>query len=759
MKAGKNDIQGTAVAPQGTAVAPQGTAIAPQGTAVAPQGTAVAPQGTAVAPQGTAAAADNAASAPIKGTSAKRLNSGAQADIIVTKYDGRDCVMKLYKPGYGPNDEVNSALRKLYGKGFVTDILDSGTKDGRSYEIMPYYPNGSLADYDFRGNDMAIINIVIKTAMGLDAMHRAHVIHKDIKPANLLVTDTDSWDTVICDFGIADIISGGKVVTRQTRTPIYAAPELYDPKKVVARLDGEDLFEISPAADYYSLGMTILCLWYGEKAFLKKEHQMAVAKLKDGIKVPDDMPEGLAEMAKGLLEKDPRKRWGYREIRDLLVPEKLGDYGVRLFLNQLCDVRLNNNVGSPDYIAKGDQLGKFLCDVYLWHFTGSKAPAEEKLCELVLDSFREYEDSYMQTYFYSKGDFFKSYSDWMEKCLDNGYNTSKIAPKDPEIRFQISMMKTIKGLGYNPEYRFSDTGEVITNIEELKNVRGDKKKALKDGGLRGWLAVQYQEDPWADFSANLAYENALSEYLIALEEIDSNCKEAQRFRKAADQQYIAAKQAKKAIRGLRFRRLIQCLLSVISMAVSYKLANIFLELAKVNPEGGTGILDHIWIFAVLGIIVGLLLFIEKGSLLLGLLGFGVVSFISLVIVRLLTSYLMWIMFGFSIAIGVFALVILIISLWPRSYAMSPKEVQTGTDDTTLECLDYAFGTDRIFDTSLNGFRTDGRMYWWEDHIRNIRICLIVCLSCLAIAVAGSIFLPNNGSNEDVIPDETVEEVQ
>ena len=721
------------------------------------QGTAVAPQATALAPQGTAATARTVASsgaAPVGNT----IGSGSQADIISMKYAGRDCVMRWYKPGYGSNAEVRDNLRKLYGKGYVTDILESGVKDGREYEIMPYYPHGSAADYDFRGKDSEIITIVIKTAMSLDALHKAHIIHKDIKPANLLVTDTSSWDTVICDFGIADVTSGGKCVTKQSRTPIYAAPELYDPKNVVARVDGEDLFEITPAADFYSLGMTLLCLWYGEKAFNKKEHQLAVAKLGDGIKVPDDMPEELSEIAEGLLKKDPRKRWGFKEIREMLVPEELGEYGVRLFLNPLCDVRLNPDPGSPDYIATGKQLGKFFNDVYLWHFTGSKAPADEKLCAMVLDSFREYEDSYMFTFFDSKGDFFKEYSDWMQRCIDNDYDTKKICTSDPQQRLQISIMKTIKGLGFTPEYRFRDTGETVADPGAFNVAKADKKDALENGGLRGWLAVQYQEDPYADFSDPNSYETALADYVAAIGEIDPDCPELQRIGYAMEQQELLAAKVKRKIRRMRGRRALQAFLSIVPIVAAYFLVPFFLELAKVDPEGGTAILNHMWIFSVLGLAVGLLVLFMSGSIIAGILSFGASAFVLMMLVKLTTDYMMWVMLGLSAAVGLFALVILVMILWPDYYAISPKEVSADSDESFIESLDYTFRSDGKFDSSLNGFLTDGRMYWWEDHLKRNRICLIICYCCLALAVAGARFLPPADQNNPTA-DEKIEKVQ
>lgn len=712
---------------------PQKTAVAPQGTAIAPQGTAVAPQGTAVAPQGTSVASAPA-SAP-----GKSISSGSQADIIVTDYNGRQCAMRLYKPGFKPNLDILQRLRKLNGKGLVADVLEVGSKDGRDYEIMPYYPLGSVADYDLRGQELPIVAIAVKTAMTLDALHKVHIIHKDIKPANLLVTDTDIWDTVLCDFGIADLLVRGKTSTPQSRTPIYAAPEMYDPKNAVARLDGQDIFEITPAADYYSLGMTILCLWYGEKAFMKKEQEMAVSKIKGSIAIPDDMPELLARMAKGLLERDPRKRWTFDDVKGLLCDEKLGEYGVKLFLNPLCDIRLNPDPKSPDYIATGSQIGEFLNKVYLWYFAGAPAPADEKLCDLVLDSFEELEDSYMDCFFNSKGEYLKDLRKCMERCLDNDYDSKKIAPTDPHVRFQISMMKTISSFGFKPQYTFPDTGETISSLDELPGVKADLKDAL-DHGLRGWIAVNCQEDPTADFSEPMEYESALARYVDTLTDCDPDCEEIRCYNYAEEKQEETRKKIRKTLLKAWFRRILQIVLPLIPAAASVPLALNALAVAKVDPAALAGILDHMWIFAIIGLAVGILVFFETTSILGGFLAFGAASFVALLLAKLASDYFMWVILGLAVAMGIWALVCLICALWPTKDAISPRDVTMDGNEAIVECLDYTFSEDEDYDPSYNGFLTDGRLYRWKDRLNSNRKRIIILFAAFAALVAASILL-------------------
>lgn len=277
---------------------PQETATAPQETATMPQETATAPQGTATAPIGDGAA-----------------YSGAQADLIVQK----DKILKLYKPDSHLNTAVLSLVKQLKGKGFVVDLYDYGTMDyegeQRAFELMAYYPEGAVSSLNLKGDPDSILKIVQKVAKALDACHRAGFLHKDVKPANILIRDKATWDCVLCDFGIADVLTNGKANTPQSRTPVYAAPEVYEHTVTIGRTT---YCELTPAADFYSLGMTILCLWLGESVLRSKETVLAMQKVHNGIVVPTDIPNPLYTITRGLLVKDPAHRWGLKEITEFL---------------------------------------------------------------------------------------------------------------------------------------------------------------------------------------------------------------------------------------------------------------------------------------------------------------------------------------------------------------------------------------------------------------------------------------------------------
>ena len=328
--------QKTAVAPQKTAVAPQKTAVAPQKTAVAPQKTAVAPQKTAVAPQKTAVAPgmdvpQPAADAPqpadekaitVGGKTyqvEKLISSGTEGDVFIVTDGKRRYALKRCHSGFHTNLPVMPALQKLNGKGYIADIFDYAA----DFELLEFVSEGSAAAANIRGNAQAILAIAVKTAMALSEMHKVGIIHKDIKPANILIKDTSSWDCVLCDFGIADVLKpNGSVSTPQNRTIIYAAPEMYDKNNIIFN-EGNTYSELTPKADFYSLGMTILSLWMGEGAFLAKEHELAMDKNKGRITVPEDMPDPLAKICRGLLIKNADKRWDFDKIERTLKGEDI----------------------------------------------------------------------------------------------------------------------------------------------------------------------------------------------------------------------------------------------------------------------------------------------------------------------------------------------------------------------------------------------------------------------------------------------------
>ncbi len=142
----------------------------------------------------------------------------------------------------------------------IVPVYSSGvTGYGEPFLVMPYYPNGSLQDQVDMGpldwqSAVGYIDVVAET---MAAAHEAGVVHLDIKPANILLTNTGA--PRIADFGIAKVSSSAAASARTTGTaftPAYSAPETF--------LDGK----ASPAADVYGLGASLWAMLVGHPPFL-----------------------------------------------------------------------------------------------------------------------------------------------------------------------------------------------------------------------------------------------------------------------------------------------------------------------------------------------------------------------------------------------------------------------------------------------------------------------------------------------------------
>ncbi len=779
--------------PQGTAVAPQGTSIVPQGTAVAPQGTSVVPQGTAVAPQGTAA------------------GSGTEANLYVQD-DGT--ILKLYNPGFKCNARVLEKVKALNGKGFVVDLIDYGEKpvDGamRDFELMRNYPLGAASKFDLKGNADAITRILVKTALCLKACHDAGFIHKDIKPANILIRDEKTWDCVLCDFGIADILEkGGKVSTLQNRTPIYAAPEAYDPANVVF-IDNHYECTLSPASDYFSLGMTALALWFGEGNYRKREAELAIEKKNGNIKVSKDIPQPLNKIIRGLLVCDPARRWGCDEIVRTMKGEDVSVYegGLNIVfngekhqiaqtlpelaalmlkdtelakkylytgmvskwleknpevkiqvddiiekqfpkdetigllctlhvLNPLYDINLCCDPSDSDYAMTGESIGRKLNEAYEIYYGRFGGDANRMLKEWDSDcaahfrgsaiayrlvkSFTEYSPkSYLVWVLSHKGSRFTEQINWIRYCLDfdSKDNQKKAGPKDKEYLEQTAMMKTITGFGHKPAYG---------NIQEK-------------AGVRGWLAVQYHENPNADLKPKYAYEKLLEQYLLEYDRLFPGDRPYSRFSSAQSIAADTAVRAKKGAGPLVRRSLILRVLGLLLVGIpAIYLIVSAIKLVITYPDVDVSNITFGWTFAIIGIVLGIILFVTDFGSLTGAIVCGLIaSVILMVVVKLLGSYIAWIYAAVVIALVIMYLVMVVFA--GRSGRINKFNGNPGFMELTLEPLYFAFNDEAAFTSSLDAYIDEDAIDSFKRNIkRRLKIMLIFVAVFWALMFAQTYF--------------------
>lgn len=186
------------------------------------------------------------------------------------------------------------AMGRVSGHPHIVTVLQAGTTDvGLPYLVMHYHPHDSLDVLIRRQGPLAwpdTVRLGIKVAGALETAHRSHVLHRDIKPGNILLTEYG--EPQLTDFGIARIGGGFRTTTGEiTGSPAFTAPEV---------LRG---FEPTAGSDVYGLAATLFAATTGHAAFERQEGEKVVAQFVRitsepvpdlrGGEIPDDVCDAL----------------------------------------------------------------------------------------------------------------------------------------------------------------------------------------------------------------------------------------------------------------------------------------------------------------------------------------------------------------------------------------------------------------------------------------------------------------------------------
>ena len=207
------------------------------------------------------------------------------------------------------------AMGRLSGHPNIVNILDVGTiGSGRPFIVMQYHPHDSLEARIHRDGPIGwheALRLGIKIAGALETAHRLGILHRDVKPGNILFTDYG--EPQLTDFGIARISGGFETATGSvTGSPAFTAPEV---------LKGEPP---TAASDVYSLGATLFCAITGHAAFERRRGEHVVAQFLrittqptpelSGQGIPDDVRAAIERAMAGSVAERPASAEEFGEI-------------------------------------------------------------------------------------------------------------------------------------------------------------------------------------------------------------------------------------------------------------------------------------------------------------------------------------------------------------------------------------------------------------------------------------------------------------
>jgi serine/threonine-protein kinase len=265
----------------------------------------------------------------------REIGSGGMARVFL----GKDAVLersvaiKVLKPGHDDTDiaarfrrEGRTSAKLAHPN--IVQVYDAGEGEleGRetSYIVMEYVPGGDLKDLiDRKGrlSNEELARLGAGVAAGLAHAHERGVIHRDVKPHNVLLDDGNR--PKLTDFGIARALD----TTHATRTGSYLGTALYSSPE---QLRGE---KVTPKSDVYSLGVTFYQAATGETPFngspLTVAHQHVSEPPTPPKQIDESVSEDLDTLILDCLNKDPDDRPTADEVRLRLLEAGRGTYPTR----------------------------------------------------------------------------------------------------------------------------------------------------------------------------------------------------------------------------------------------------------------------------------------------------------------------------------------------------------------------------------------------------------------------------------------------
>jgi eukaryotic-like serine/threonine-protein kinase len=251
-----------------------------------------------------------------------RLGSGGMG-VVWRAYDERlhrtVAVKQLLMPPELTGPQAEAAKRRVVREGRIAarlqhpnsitvfDVVEDG---GQPYLVMEYLPATSLsALLANRGTlpPAEVADIGAQAAAALAAAHAAGVVHRDVKPGNVLLGDDGT--VKITDFGIARAVEDAATATTGVfGTPAYLSPEVVKGERATA------------ASDVFSLGSTMYTSVEGAPPFGSSDNAMAVLyRIGSGQLAPPTQAGPLTGVLERMLSIDPHRRPTMAEVRDTLA--------------------------------------------------------------------------------------------------------------------------------------------------------------------------------------------------------------------------------------------------------------------------------------------------------------------------------------------------------------------------------------------------------------------------------------------------------
>lgn len=251
----------------------------------------------------------------------EKIGEGGMAEVYKAKCRllNRYVAVKVLKKEYSMDKEfVNKFKAEAESAGSIShnnivNIYDVGSEGNINYIVMEYVQGITLKELIIQNGRLdynRAIDIAIQIARAIECAHKKNIIHRDIKPQNILVTD--EGNVKVTDFGIAKA-SNSVTITKTNK--VMGSAHYFSPEQARGSfVDGR--------TDIYSLGVVLYEMVTGRVPFdAESPVSVALKHLQEPVIPPkhinSNLPEGLNNLILKAMEKDPVSR--YQNIKDMLL--------------------------------------------------------------------------------------------------------------------------------------------------------------------------------------------------------------------------------------------------------------------------------------------------------------------------------------------------------------------------------------------------------------------------------------------------------
>ncbi|XP_073037296.1 serine/threonine-protein kinase STY46-like [Primulina eburnea] len=256
-----------------------------------------------------------------------KVASGSYGDLYKGSYCSQEVAIKILK-----TERLNAELQKEFAQEVyimrkvrhknVVQFIGACTKPPNLCIVTEFMSGGSVYDYLHKQRGTfklpSLLKVAIDVSKGMNYLHQNNIIHRDLKAANLLMDENEV--VKVADFGVARVKAETGVMTAETGTYRWMAPEVIEHKPYDHK------------ADVFSFGVVLWELLTGKLPYeYLTPLQAAVGVVQKGLRptIPKQTNPKLAELLEGCWQQDPTLRPDFSVVTEILqkISKEVGDDG------------------------------------------------------------------------------------------------------------------------------------------------------------------------------------------------------------------------------------------------------------------------------------------------------------------------------------------------------------------------------------------------------------------------------------------------